>query len=198
MSSLEIKGLVIHPSLFGRASGPRCRIETCQASCCRNGVFMDSEHADRVMSHHRQISALLPEERRDPTLWFDAEIDDPDFPSGRATGAVALPDPFDESRTSCVFLLENRFCALQVLSEQLGLGYPGLKPFDCAMYPILLSRGELTFDRWSPAELEGADCQQKSAGAPPRVLEVFAGELRLALGDDGYQTLCAAAPQDEP
>lgn len=196
--SLTIRGIEIHASLLGRASGPRCDLSSCQASCCRNGVFMDSEHADRVMKYQRQIAALLPEERRDPLTWFDAEIDDPDFPSGSAVGAVALPDRVDPARTSCVFLLDSRRCALQVLSGELGLGYPGLKPLDCALYPILLSRGALQFDRWSPAELEGADCQRPATGEAPRVVEVFEGELRLALGDEGYQQLRDAADHAQP
>jgi hypothetical protein len=181
----RVKGVLIGDSLLGLSRGARCRIDECRAGCCRNGINMELAHAERIRAHAADIAPHLPPERRDPAGWFDEEVEDPDFPGGRGVGTSAVDDPDDPALTACVFLRRDYRCALQVASEAIGLAYPGLKPFHCALYPILLSEGELVLDEWSPAELSGADCQREAAPRVP-VADVFRDEIALALGEDGY------------
>jgi hypothetical protein len=194
---ITIEGLLMDETLFAKARGERCVLSECRASCCQNGAWMDEAHAERIMKHKAKIAALLPEERRDASLWFDEEREDKDFPSGIGLSCVSVEDPNDASRGACVFLLPNYYCALQVLSEEMKLPYPGLKPIDCALYPILRSGGKLMLDVWSPENLTGADCQrsieQSANKKSARVFEVFADEVRLVLGEDGFVQLQASA-----
>jgi hypothetical protein len=185
MKPLTIQNLIIDESLFAPARGERCVLSECRAACCQNGAWIDEGHAMLIMKHKAKIAALLPEERRDANLWFDEEREDKDFPSGIGLSCVSVEDPNDASRGACVFLLPNYYCALQVVSEEMKLPYPGLKPIDCALYPILRSGGRLMLDTWSPENLTGADCQRTAHGAPRPVFEVFADEVRLVLGEDG-------------
>jgi hypothetical protein len=176
-------------TLFSRSRGPRCTLSVCKGACCRNGAWVDSLHVDKILGSAKKIREFLPPERHDALQWFDEEREDSDMPSGVATGTATVSDPEDASREMCVFLRPgDYFCALQLASEAQGLAYPGLKPMDCALYPLLRSEGELGLDLWSPEELAGADCQQEGSTAP--IAGVFADELRLALGEEGYQLLC--------
>lgn len=189
--ALTIGDLVIDPGLLGLSRGERCRLEECKGGCCRNGVWVDAAHRDLVLSRAAEVRPHLPPERQDPGSWFDdEEMVHSDFASGRGVPTAVFPDPFDSTLDTCVFRRPDGLCALQRAA-------PELKPFDCYTYPILRSEGEVTLDRWSPDELEGADCQR--ACTPPRpLLEVFAEELVLALGRDGYTRLCAAAGYSPP
>jgi hypothetical protein len=186
----SLRGITLGEGLFTKTRGERCRLSECRAGCCSNGVWMDSDHVDLLLKHRAEISARLPPERRDPLRWFEEEREDKDFPSGTAVSSACAPVPGEE-RETCVFLLPDYRCVLQVSSEALGLPGLGLKPFYCALYPLLLSDGALDLDHQSPEELGGADCQRPSADPKP-VIEVFEYELRLALGD-GYEELCAIA-----
>lgn len=195
-SPIRLGDLLIRESIFAPGRGERCRLEECRAACCQNGIWMSLPHQEKILAHAKEIAQYLPEERRDPALWFEGETEDPDFPGGRAIGSAAVPapEPEDPERETCVFLRpEDYLCALQVASEALQLPYPGLKPYDCALYPILLSEGELLLDTFSPEELSGADCQRVCEGPPRPILEIFEGELRLAVGEEGYQELLRQA-----
>jgi hypothetical protein len=188
MSQHTIKGLILNESLFQTSRGERCVLSECRAACCQNGAWIDEGHAEKIMRYKEQIKKLLPKDRHDHEQWFDEEREDQDFPSGVGLSCVSVEDPNEKSRGVCVFLMTNYHCSLQALSEALTLGYPGLKPFDCALYPILRSGGQLALDVWSPEALEGADCQREHTNARP-LDEVFEWELRLALGDDGLVEL---------
>jgi hypothetical protein len=184
--SLVVDGLRVHPSILGRTRGARCRIEECRGLCCRNGVWLDSGLRERILARAPEIVPQLPVDRADPASWFETDVlEHVDFPSGRGVSTAVVVDPEDDAEDNCIFLRpEDRKCALQCVD-------PGLKPFDCATYPVLRSEGELTLDLESPKE-SGHDCQRET-DAPALVLEVFANELRLVLGEAGYQRLRAAA-----
>lgn len=177
---------MLDASLFAPARGERCRLSECRAGCCRNGAWMSPAHAGRILSEADAVARALPEARRDPAGWFDEENEDPDFEEGYAVGTAAVEDPDEPGASACVFLRPDRLCALQVAGEGLALPPPGLKPFHCALYPLLLSQGELLFDRWSPDELDGADCQRRATGPSRAVFEVFRDEVVLALGEEGW------------
>lgn len=184
--TLKLNDLLVDPSVFALSRGERCRLEECKGGCCRNGVWVDAAHRDRVVARAAEVQPHLPPERRVPEDWFDDEtMIHADFPSGTGVPTAVFPDPFDSTLDTCVFRRPDGLCALQ-------LADPELKPFDCYTYPLLRSEGELTLDRWSPDELEGADCQ-RSCHPPRPILEVFADEFVRILGADGYARLRAAA-----
>lgn len=198
MKSVRLGDLRVHPNVLGLTRGPRCDLAVCRGACCTNGIWVDTGHVERIRAHSADVAALLPAERRDVETWFETELlACVDFPSGRGLSTSVVDDPEDPDRDTCVFLLPgSRHCALQVASGALGLGYPGLKPFDCATYPVLRSEGELMLDLWSPEELDGADCQQP--GPPARVVDVFREELELAVGPERLALLVRLATADLP
>ncbi|MSP73473.1 MAG: DUF3109 family protein [Myxococcales bacterium] len=182
-----IQGLSISDGLFGDTRGDRCLLSVCKAACCRNGIWVDAEHAATIRSRAAEIRPHLPTDRGGADSWFESDefMDHADFPSGRGIPTVVVDDPEEPGRDACVFLRPDYLCALQCAG-------PGLKPFDCHTYPVLRSEGEVTLDHFSPAELDGADCQRETA-TPRPVIEVFEGELRLCLGNDGYAELVRIA-----
>ena len=183
---LVINDLTVDPSVLGLSRGTRCALSECKGGCCRNGIWVDAGHRDRIMARADDIAPNLPPVRRDPKDWFDDDrMEHPDFASGLGVPTAVFPDPEDSTLDTCVFRRPDWLCALQVTD-------PELKPFDCYTYPILRSEGELTLDQWSPDELDGSDCQQ--ACTPPRpILEVFEEEFVRILGRAGYERLCEAA-----
>jgi hypothetical protein len=189
---LIVAGLEINANILGPARGPRCEPSQCRAACCANGIWVDEGLADRIRAEATTVAALLPPERADPDAWFepDEEMLSEDFPSGRGIPTAVVDDPDDPDGHTCVFLRPgDRLCALHMANGPLGLAYPGLKPFDCATYPVLRSEGELLMDEESPDELDGADCQRAAAGQRRRLIDVFRDEITLCLGEDGWEAL---------
>ncbi len=192
MKPLIVAGLQINANMFGAARGPRCEPSQCRAACCANGIWLDEQLADRIRLHADTVAALLPPDRDDPDAWFetDEEMLSDDFPSGRGIPTAVVDDPDDPDGHTCVFLRPgDRLCALHMANEPLGLAYPGLKPFDCATYPVLRSDGELLMDEESPDQLDGADCQHATGGPRLRLIDVFRGEVTLCVGEDGWEAL---------
>lgn len=184
-------------NLFEPSHGERCRPDECKAACCPGGIWVDLLHVQRILDAADQIRPFLSEEYRgDEDAWFsDDEVEDPDFPSGIAIATAIVPRPGDPSRSGCIFLRADHLCGLQVASEALGLGWPGLKPYDCAVYPIATSDGVLQYDEETAAIHPGADCQRpRDTPVRPRY-QVFRHEIELAIGQKGWQEL---ADTDKP
>jgi hypothetical protein len=190
--SLIIHGLQIDPALLVEVQAERCLLHECLGACCTGGVWVDKDHVASLIPHVEAIKANLPADRRDPDTWFSGPEEDEDFPTGIAIGTNVVDDPMRPGKTCCVFLRPDRRCALQVTSQQLGLDWPGLKPFYCALYPIYLSEGELTLDDETPDLFEGATCSRFSGEKKP-IYQTYEVELKLVLGEDGYQELDAFA-----
>jgi len=197
-----LHGLEVAENCFETARGERCILEECRGACCANGIWVDVAHVQRILAHAEQIRPFMAPEYRDQTdLWFNDEevMEHTDFPSGLGIATTVGPRPgnpaFTESdgRDGCVFLRNDHKCSLHVASETLGLGYPGLKPFDCATYPVLRSEGELLMDDKSPGELGGADCQRPTRGERQPRYVVFREEIELSIGRAGWQELAAVA-----
>lgn len=186
-----IAGLACHPDLFAPARGERCRLDECGGACCVGGIWVDVGHVQRILAHAGQIQPLLPADRRDPDGWFSDElVEHADFPSGLGTATAVDLRPDGSGRPGCVFLRPDNTCALQVASEGLGMDWPGLKPFDCASYPVLRSEGELLPDAESAAS--GVDCQRTATGHQPPFFRVFRQEIELSIGKSGYEQLESA------
>ena len=171
----------------------RCRLAECQAACCGHGVYVDLAHANRVVEEAEVIKPHLPRERRNVDEWFDGRVEeDGDFPSGYRVGTQVIPDPHHPTGTRCVFLRPDNFCALQVASKAQKRHPWDLKPFYCALYPLLLSGGILAMDDENQLFQVGGTCQRASSDSTPLV-EAFRSELELALGPEGYLELRALA-----
>ena len=193
--SLIINGLRIDPALLDEVQAERCMLHECLGACCSGGVWVDQDQVAAILPHVEAIKANLPADRRNPDTWFSGPEEDEDFPSGTAIGTDIVDDPLRPGRTCCVFLRPDRRCALQVTSQQLGLEWPGLKPFYCALYPLYLSGGELTLDDETPELFEGATCSRFSGEKKP-IYQTYAAEIKLVLGEEGYRELEAKTRQN--
>jgi len=194
---LAIKGIQIHPDLLKEARIQRCAIVECQAACCSGGVWLDPPEHPRILEWAESIKKHIPPERHDTATWFETGDPDPAYPDGYEIGTNSLDDPAVPGKTCCVFLRPDRICALQLVSDQNHLGWPGLKPFFCALYPLYIEDNLLSLDTETPVILEGGGCQRECADARP-IYRIYAEETRLVLGDDGYQELCARAQTVKP
>ena len=117
----------------------RCRTEECRAACCGHGVHVDLADASRIIDAANIIRPHLPPSFHNVHNWFDGDVQtDSDFPSEYRVGTQTVEDPGHPAGTRCVFLRSDSLCALQVASIANG-GHPwDLKPFYCALYPLVL------------------------------------------------------------
>jgi hypothetical protein len=187
-------------NLLEPSHGERCLPEECRAACCPGGIWVDILHVQRILGVADAIRPYLSAEYRDnEDMWFgDEELDHDDFPSGLAIPTAIVPRPGDPERTGCVFLRTDHRCGLQVASEALGAGWPGLKPRDCAMYPITCSDGTVHYDEETTAANPHADCQRQRPTPPRPRYVVFRQEVELAIGRAGWQRLDARARGEMP
>lgn len=191
-SKLVIKDIRIDASILETARIQRCALVECQAACCTGGVWLDAEHMPRILEYREDIKRFLPPDRHDESKWFSELEDDADFPSGRCTGTNVVDDPQRPDQTCCVFLRHDRKCALQVTSNELDLGWPALKPFYCALYPLYLEGDELSVDDETPLDFVGGGCQRPASETRP-MYQIYREEATLVLGEDGYRELSERA-----
>lgn len=190
------KALTLSRTLMRPASNHACRLEICHGACCVGGIWTDVAQIQVILAHASDIAPLLASDRRDTDGWFTAEVmEHADFPSGIGSPTATGPRPDGSGRTGCVFLLVDNTCALQRTSDRLGLGWPGLKPWDCATFPVLRSEGRVAWDRSVRQIPEPADCRprtrQTSSTAP--FYRTFRTEVELTIGSEGYARLEALA-----
>ena len=110
-----IQGLSISDGLFADTRGDRCLLSVCKAACCRNGIWVDAEHAATIRSRAAEIRPHLPTDRGGADSWFESDefMDHADFPSGRGIPTAVVDDPEEPGRDACVFLRPDYLCALQ-------------------------------------------------------------------------------------
>jgi Fe-S-cluster containining protein len=178
----HLSALRIDPTLLTLRFPAGCTTGLCDATCCREGVWVDLGERDRILAQAEAIQRVMdPEQERDPARWFDDEERlDSDFPSGRAFG-TSVRD------AGCVFLDRHRRCVLQTAAL-------GLKPFFCAAFPITLDHGTLTFD--TPSAGERPQCCTASPRGTRTIFDVWPGELEHVLGPDGVAELRRHAQRD--
>lgn len=204
MADIVINGYAIDDKLLQKKAIRRCQIARCKAGCCADGVWVDDAHAQRIVAQAELIQPFMPAARRDPDTWF-AELhdDDPAFPSGRYTGTTTVEDPSHPSGTTCVFLRpEDRYCAIQAACIAHGRPPWELKPYYCCLFPVVdeyedadgrpLPVKRLTLDDENDLFNRGGGCYEDSACDPEYVFQIYAEEVALALGLDGYRELCVA------
>lgn len=178
-------------NLAAPSSGHVCRLEVCRGACCGGGIWVDSDKVAEIRAAREHIAPLLPQERRAEQDWFSGEVlECDDFATGIGLATATLPRLDGTGRTACVFALADHTCALENASRTLNLPWPGLKPFDCATFPVLLSEGSLRWDRTTQSIPAPADCRRPPKGtAGPPLYRVFAREIELAIGKAGLTEL---------
>jgi hypothetical protein len=161
--------------------------------CCSHGVHLDLDHSRRILDEAELIKPHLPKDRHDVDNWFDGDIgEDSDFPSGRRIGTQVIPDPTMLDGTRCIFLRPDNLCALQVTSLALKRDRWDLKPFYCALYPIILLGDTVLLDDDNALYRNGANCQRAETVTVP-LYQLFEDELVLAMGQERYDQLCSIA-----
>jgi hypothetical protein len=194
--NLTINGLAVEGRLLESRPVRRCDLAECQAHCCSCGVYLNLEDAKKILDHQQIIFPHLPPERRNPEKWFDSTMEpDHDHPSGgMLTGTNVVRDPTHPAGQTCVFLRPDRKCALQVASIAAGERPWHLKPFYCALFPLVFHQRELILDDENEVFLEGGSCIRPSAGEPIPMFRLFEMEMKLAMGDAGYKELETRVP----
>lgn len=180
-SSLIINGISIDPSVLRKESVHRCALVQCMADCCSGGVWLKDEEVPPIRKWAGAVKACLPSDRHDDSKWFEKEEKE-----GYATQTVDDPKRPDE--TCCVFLQLDRKCALQAVSNAHNLGWPGIKPFYCAIYPLYFEDGVLSIDDETELDEETAMCRRFTPG-PRAMYELYPDEAALILGEEGYREL---------
>jgi hypothetical protein len=182
--ALVINGIRISPGILRKKAVRRCSEIKCLAACCTDGVWLLDDEAPRILEWADAIKACLPPDRHDESQWFE---------QGKGElGTIPVKDPVRPDDTCCVFLQPDRKCALQVVSRANNLGWPGIKPYYCTLYPLYVEDDELLLDNVTHLNVNGAMCR---AEKPPRqeVCKLFPDELTLVLGEEGFRELCEKA-----
>ncbi len=194
---LVINQLRIDADLLQRREIRRCDLGECQSACCSGGVYITVREADDVLAHAEIIKPFMPEDRRDPSRWFDGsrEADD-DHPAGEVcTGTAVIDDPTHPAGQTCIFLRPDRLCALQKASIETGEHPWRYKPYYCALHPLVWDAKVLSLAEGSEIWQEGGSCNRPALGAPIQLVDLFDDELKLVLGASGYAELRDIAQQ---
>lgn len=187
--SIVANGISVERKLLESRPVRRCELRECQAHCCSCGVYLSVEDANKVLANKDAVLPHLPPERHDSEKWFDWNLEpDHDHPAGGILASTNVaPDPTHPAGSTCVFLRPDRKCALQVASIAAGQSPWHLKPFYCALYPLVFHQHQLILDDENLVYLEGGTCMRPCAGETIPLYRLFEMEMKLALGDAGYQ-----------
>jgi Fe-S-cluster containining protein len=183
---IVINGIRVDKSVFRKVALRPCGPD-CLADCCSGGVWMTDDEPPRIMKWAKTIKRHLPKDRHDEAQWFVTRKSK-DTPSGIETGTNTVEDPAREDETCCIFLRTDRKCALQVISRDRKLGWPGIKPFYCSIYPLYLENDVFSIDETTELDEETALCRHKADEKRP-MFEIYRDEAILILGKKGYGEL---------
>jgi Fe-S-cluster containining protein len=173
-----ISDLQVDEEMFTARFASDADSSRCSAHCCRAGVLVDIAHRDRILSEAALVHEYMePSQEHDPAKWFVAEDEeDVDFPSKRAINTTLVGG-------TCVFLDSRRRCVLQRAEEK----SPGLKPFYCRAFPIVIADGHLMLN------CDHCPDDTQCCGIVPTgertALDVFRFELAHVLGANGMREL---------
>jgi Fe-S-cluster containining protein len=164
--------------VFATRFASSCSMMNCSAKCCRGGVYVDRDHRDRILREAPLVVRHMePTQEHDPSRWFESEeLEDADFPSGKCVGTQVVG-------LACVFLDSERRCVLQLAESS----SPGLKPFYCRAFPVVISDATLTLDtEWCPEETQ---CCGPDPNGTSTALDVLAYEFEHVVGKAGLEEL---------
>lgn len=126
----------------------RCNLTACGGTCCHDGVYLSSEEARvvRNLAGERRgeleaLGAELPEQVVVYGKWRDAASGPKTAtkPSLMRAKVGDYPEHFPE--TSCVFLLDDARCALQVMATKEDKHPWTYKPLTCWLHPLSITSG---------------------------------------------------------
>jgi len=182
-----INGISIDLKVIRKETTYPCSQVDCQADCCSGGVWVKDEEYPPVMKWKKAVKTCLPKERHDESQWFEKDDE-------AGYGTQTVDDPQRPGKTCCVFLQADRKCSLQVVSRKKKLGWPGIKPYYCAIYPLYEEDGEMTVDDDTPVDEKTGMCRKYRPGPEP-LFEMYPDETKLILGENGYRELQAKAKE---
>ena len=174
--------LRVDSSFFDKVFQAGCSMANCNATCCRDGVWLDPAERDKILANAELIKRYMdPHQDHNEQQWFDAEeVIDPDFPSGKAVGT--------QTRSyGCVFLKGNGHCVLQNVAVGEGKSKFSLKPYFCFAFPVAIDSGELLLD--DPDFTNRAECCSFVQHGEHSVIDLCAEELEFMLGKEGFEEL---------
>jgi hypothetical protein len=190
---IEIGSLKVDSHLLESRMVARCRLEECGSACCGHGVHVDLADATRIVQEADVVKPHLPPDRHDVDNWFDGDVgEDSDYPTGLRVGTQVIEDKGHPAGTRCMFLRPDNLCALQVAAVANGRHPWDMKPFYCALFPIIILGNTVLLDDDNEVYLLGGTCQRAETVSSPLYI-VFKDELTLALGEKGYAQLSALA-----
>lgn len=180
----------ISPRLLESEALRRCTLDECRGACCLHGAWIDRLEAGELLNNAALIAVHMPEDRRDPDLWFDGRREpDEHALSGEVVHTTVLPNPDHYGGTACIFLLTGARCALQAAALAAGEHPWRYKPFYCILHPFDLDDdGRITLPEGGEIRAEPASCLRPHTQSVPLVV-TFAPELAYLLGEKAYQAL---------
>jgi Protein of unknown function (DUF3109) len=193
---LIIQGIQVDPRLLEARPLRRCRPDECQSYCCGGGVSVSLAQVDDLLAHADLFRAYLAPDRQNPDEWFtrDETFEDTDHPAhGQYTYTAVFDDPLHPYTYACVFLRPDRKCALQLAGIEHGEHPWRYKPFYCALHPIEFNTLLVKLCEDNHIYQEGGSCSRPAAETPVPLYQLFADELKLALGEAGYAELQSVA-----
>ncbi|MCB9133799.1 MAG: hypothetical protein H6636_00120 [Anaerolineales bacterium] len=175
--------LRISPRLNDSEPIQRCGWPACKSACCVYGVWIDLDEQADLLAHAELIQPHLPPKRRDPSRWFDGEIEpDRHTPAKQVTHTRVIRDPKHYGGSTCIFMRPDDYkCALQVAGEAAGEHPWRFKPFYCILHPLDLDEhGRITLDEIRFMTDELASCV-RLAEEEVVLRELFTEELEYLL-----------------
>jgi hypothetical protein len=126
------------PRLARRLFVRGATVQRCDGSCCLKGSVASIDERDRVLDHAAQVAPHMTASRRDePTRWFARRVErDENYVCGKSVATEVVDG-------ACVFLRDDRLCALQVAALAEGMAAFALKPAMCLLWPIHVQDGEV-------------------------------------------------------
>ncbi|HET9481357.1 MAG TPA: DUF3109 family protein [Candidatus Polarisedimenticolia bacterium] len=162
----------IHPRLARPLYRKDATVRKCDGSCCLGGTSVSVHERDRILRHAGIVSAeMTSSARRDASRWFGARTTkDEDFTAGRATFTRVADG-------GCVFLRNDRLCALQVAGDR-NLGNPyALKPAVCILWPLCVQ--DRTLEAGYAWFTRRRECCAPVRDAARTILQVMAPDEKL-------------------
>ena len=161
-----------------------CDLATCRATCCHDGVVLDSEEVTLLGP---LIEELAPYGIAGPPTGLfhqqsNGQTKTATRPSESHERAIDFPDHFPQTR--CVFLDSEHRCTWQRLAHDRGEAPWTYKPVSCWMHPVALLPGEppcltVAGNPETPADFaSNTHCGRPCKLGPP-ARDTLSEELRL-------------------
>ena len=158
----------------------------CRGRCCVDGVWVELRERDAILAAKELISRHMDETQpRAPSAWFGPEEEDKDFASGRCAGTESF-------NGKCVFLMKDGRCVLQHAAVGEGMEPFALKPFYCALFPLVITERTLTYE---DAHAGSNECCTLSPACERPAVEAWKREFIRAIGEENYRELLSIIHQ---